>query len=397
MCAAEVLSMVGVFAFPALLPRFLASWALSNTQAGWLNAIYFLGYTVAVPILVSLTDRIDARRVYLFSTAVAAIASMGFAWVTTGFWTGLLFRALGGFGLAGTFIPGLKALVDRLEGRAQARAVSFYTASFGIGTSLSFFLSGEVARRLDWRATFAVAAIFAVAAFLLAAVVIRPKPPSSGGQPLFRVLDFRPVFRNREAMVFIFAYAAHMWELFAVRAWMVAFLAFSLSQQGVSGSWLSPTTVVAISAFMGVWANVGGAEIAIRRNRRRTLCLIMGGSALLASVIGFTALLPYPLVTLLCILYGMFVQGDSAALHTSTVQAAAVHLRGATLAVQSLLGFASASLSPLVVGMVLDLAGGQTVTGWGLAFVTMGVVVALGPVIIAVGSQERERIVISNQ
>ncbi len=389
--------MAGVFAFPALLPRFLTSWALSNTQAGWLNAIYFLGYTAAVPILVSLTDRIDARRVYLFSTAVAAIASAGFAWMTTGFWTGMLFRGIGGLGLAGTFIPGLKALVDRLEGSAQARAVSFYTASFGIGTSLSFFLSGEVTQRLDWRATFAVAAVLAVAAFLIAAAVVRPKPPSSGGQPLFRVLDFRPVLRNRVAMVFILAYAAHMWELFAVRAWMVAFLAFSLSrQEGVSRGWLSPTTVVALSAFMGVWANVGGAEIAIRRNRRRTLCIIMGGSALLASFIGFTALLPYPLVTLLCILYGMFVQGDSAALHTSTVQAAAVHLRGATLAVQSLLGFASASLSPLVVGIVLDLAGGQSVTGWGLAFVTMGVVVALGPVIIAVGSSERKEIVTRN-
>ena len=133
MCGSEVLGMLGVFAFPALLPYFLKSWDLSNIQAGWINGIYFAGYTAAVPLLTGLTDRIDARRIYLIFSTLGGLSNLGFAFLATGFWSALIFRGLSGLGLAGTFIPGLKALIDRLELSAQPRAISFYTAFFGLG------------------------------------------------------------------------------------------------------------------------------------------------------------------------------------------------------------------------------------------------------------------------
>ncbi|MEJ2724543.1 MAG: hypothetical protein P8175_07850 [Deltaproteobacteria bacterium] len=59
------------------------------------------------------------------------------------------------------------------------------------------------------------------------------------------------------------------------------------------------------------------------------------------------------------------------------------------MAFQSLLGFASASVAPLIVGVALDLSGkGQTATSWGIAFITMGLVPALGPSIMRVLSEE---------
>lgn len=61
---AELLTMLGVFTFPALLPTFFEVWQLSNTEAGWISGIYFAGYTLCVPLLMRLTDRIDAKRVY---------------------------------------------------------------------------------------------------------------------------------------------------------------------------------------------------------------------------------------------------------------------------------------------------------------------------------------------
>ncbi|MCH8138313.1 MAG: hypothetical protein IH926_05060 [Proteobacteria bacterium] len=44
LCAAEIASMPGVAAFPALLPTFIGEWQLTNTDAGWINGIYFAGY-----------------------------------------------------------------------------------------------------------------------------------------------------------------------------------------------------------------------------------------------------------------------------------------------------------------------------------------------------------------
>jgi MFS family permease len=389
MCIAEVLGMAGVFAFPALLPRFFQEWGLTNTEAGWINGIYYAGYTVTVPVLASLTDRVDARRVYLASAAVATLAALGFALFAAGFWTACLFRALGGLGLAGTYIPGLKVLVDRLRGTAQARAVAIYTATFGIGTSLSFFGAGELGARFGWRWAFVFAAASAVVALVLAGITVRPRSPEPNETPDTPLLDFRPVLRNRKAMSYVLTYAAHMWELFAMRSWMVAFLAFSLSLQPTEEGHWSPATITALAALVAVGANVGGAELAIRFGRRRILTLIMWSSAIFAFGFGFTGTLPYPVVAFLCVLYTMFVTADSGAIHTGAVLNAEPERRGATMAIQSLLGFAIASVAPLVIGVVLDATGsGGSVNSWGAAFIAMGVVVAFGPVILALLGRE---------
>ena len=85
-CVAEVLTMVGTWTFPALLPTFINDWNLNNTEAGWLAGIFLGGYAVSVPLLVSLTDRFDARLVYMGGSALAALSLVGFALFADGFW-----------------------------------------------------------------------------------------------------------------------------------------------------------------------------------------------------------------------------------------------------------------------------------------------------------------------
>ncbi len=384
MCLAEVLNMVGIFAFPALLPEFTAIWDLSNTEAGWISGIYFAGYTVSVPILAGLTDRIDPRRIYLGSSILGITGSLGFALLANGFWTALAFRILAGFGLAGTFIPGLKALVDRLDEKAQPRAISFYTATFSLGTALSFFAAGFLSSLFGWRWAFGFAAVSGALALGFAAWVLCPQFPKQPQKRPGHILDFRPVLQNRRAMGYILAYTSHTWELFAARSWMVAFLSFSLTLQPEdAGAFLRPATVVSLTALVAMWASVAGAELAVRFGRHRVLRFIMWGSAVYACSLGFFSFLPYPLLALLCMGYFLFVHGDSAALHTATIQSARADQQGLTMAFQSLIGFGGAFVGPLVVGLVLDLTGGGTTTlSWGAAFLTMGLVIGLGPFLI---------------
>jgi len=378
--------MAGVFSFPAILPELASEWDLTNTRAGWINGIYFAGYTLAVPFLASLTDRVDARRIYVAFAAVASLASVGFATIAQGFWTALAFRALGGLGLAGTFVPGLKALVDRLAETAQARAVSFYTATFGLGTSLSFFATGQISATLGWRWAFAFAAGAAALGLVLAAAALGPRPLGSEEAPTARLLDIRPVLRNREAMRYVLAYSAHTWELFSFRSWVVAFLTFTLGLQPERGGYWAPTTVAAAAGLVAMWANVGGAELALRFGQRRTITLVMFGSALCAATAGLAAQAPHTAAVVFCVLYACLAQGDSAALHIGTLQSASADRRGTTMAVQSLLGFVTASVGPLAVGVVLDsFGGGKSVLSWAAAFAAMGVASALGPVFLPRG------------
>ena len=297
-CLAEVACMTGFAGFPTLLPDFLALWQLSTTEAGWINGIYFAAYTVAVAVLVSLTDRVDPRLIYLGSAAIAALSSLGFAMFAEGFWTAMIYRALGGAGLAGTYMPGLKALTDHLEEAQQARGVAFYTATFSIGTAASFLLIGEVSAAWGWRWAFAVAGVGPLVA---AAMMIFLMPASRAHEqhpPQHRLLDFRPVLANRQALAYILAYTAHNWELFVLRSWIVAFLVFAQGLQpagGLGASWNLPAIAAAVN-LVGLPSSVLGNEAAQRFGRRRVVITVMGVSAVLACSLGFSAGLPLVLV-----------------------------------------------------------------------------------------------------
>ncbi|MGB6012427.1 MAG: MFS transporter [Desulfobacterales bacterium] len=385
MCIAEVLGMLGVFAFPALLPYFLKLWGLSNGQAGWINGIYFAGYTVAVPLLTSLTDRIDARRIYLTFCILGVLSNLGFAFLARGFWSAFLFRGLSGLGLAGTFIPGLKAIIDRIEARAHPQAVSFYTACFGLGVSVSFYFAGEMFRWMGWKEAFGIAAMGSVFSLILSFLVLKPKsaPSVSSGTKTEHILDFRPIWKNRPTRAYILIYMCHMWEMFAARSWMVAFLSFSITLQKTPEDFMAPTTVMAVAGIGGMLASILGGELATRLGRRRVVTAILGISSLMALTIGFSARMPYNAVVILCIVYTLFFQGDSAAIHTGVITSTAPERRGAAMALQSLGGFAAASLGSVATGLVLDISGaGSTVLSWVLTFGSMGIAAALGAVLL---------------
>jgi MFS family permease len=394
-CSAEVLTMLGVFAFPALLPTFMAEWRLSNTEAGWIAGIYFAAYALGVPVLVALTDRLDARLIYIGGALLAAVASAGFALFAEGFWSALGLRALAGLALAGTYMPGLRVLVDRYEGPQPSRAVAFYTSSFSLGTAASFLFAGEIASALGWRPAF-IAAALAAAAAALVVLMLRPvrqtglepvtpeQPPSKNREPKNRelLLDFRPVFANPPAMGYILGYGVHCWELFTLRSWMVAFLAFSLTLQPDAATAIAaPTTIAMVSGLIAMAASIASNELCMRFGRRRVIRLVMVLSAASAAAFGFAAGLPYAAVAGLALVYSALVQLDSAALTAGAVAVAEPGRQGATIAVHSLIGFGSGFVGPLVLGWTLDMTGGAAPTvSWGFAFATVAVVGVLGPI-----------------
>jgi MFS family permease len=383
-CAAEILGMAAFATFPALVPVFQPEWALNNTEVGWISGVYYAGYVAAVPILVSLTDRMDARRIYLFSMAVSGVAALGFAFLAAGLWTGSLWRFLQGVGLAGTYMPGLKALTDRLPAAGQSRGVAFYTSSFGLGASLSFLFAGEVAAALDWRWAFLLSAIGPALAFLLAAKALKPRPMPAA-KPTARLLDFRPVFRNRTVIAYTLAYCVHNAELFMLRSWVVAYLVFSMSQQpaGAAGTAIRATVIATMTGLLGMAGSVLGNEAARKLGRPPVLLAAMSLSAIVAVVIGFGAALPYPLVIALVLFYGFIVVADSATITAGVVEAADPGLRGMTMAVHAMIGFVGSTLGPILFGVVLDLAGGgESPIAWGLSFTVIAAILMLGPLFI---------------
>lgn len=381
LCVVEICGLLGIAAFPALLPLFKDMWQLSYTQAGWITAVYYFGYIVTVPLLVCATDVVDARRVVICGSLIGAGAALGFALLADGFWSALVLRLIGGISLAGIYMPGLKLVSDFTEGPSQSRFVSFYTASFAIGTSLSYLAAGEIATRLNWRWAFGLAGASAAVSILIVWLAVPSSFPAAKRRFDSRLLDFRPVFRTPAAMGYTLAYAAHMWENFGMRSWIVAFLTFSLAFQNDGGLTLQATQIAFAVNLIGLPASIGGNELARRFGRSKTIGVVMISSALLCLAIGLSS--PWPILAVgLSLLHGVTVVGDSAAITAGAVAAAPQGLRGTTLALHSTLGFAAAFLGPLAVGLVLDLFGANLQLAWAMAYLTMAVGAAAGPLVL---------------
>jgi MFS family permease len=120
--------------------------------------------------------------------------------------------------------------------------------------------------------------------------------------------------------------------------------------------------------LVGVWASVWGNELSIRLGRRRFILGTMLVSAAMAAVVGFSAALPYAGTAALVLVYAILIWSDSSSLTAGSAGSAEPGRRGATLAVHSTLGYAGGFVGPLALGATLDLLGGASVLGWGLAF-----------------------------
>ncbi len=385
LCVCQAFSQVGTATYPALLPVFVAQWALSNTEAGWISGVFYVGYVVTVPVLVSLTDRRDARMIVLLSMALSALSALGFAFLAEGVWSASLWRALQGIGMAGTYMPGLKALTDRIPDSSHSRAVAFYTSSFGFGTSMSFLLAGKANALLGWHWAFGLSALAPGLGILVAAAVLRPRPIAAADHPTTALLDFRPVFANREAFAYTLTYMVHNAELFALRSWIVAYLVFSQSQQAADSFALAwrATVIATIVNLMSMSASILGNEMAHRFGRPRVLLVVMVASAATAVTLGFIATLPYWIVLSVLFFYAFTIAADSSTITGGAVTAADPRYRGATMAVHSMVGFLGAIAGPIIFGGEIDLSGGVNAPlAWGLGFSAAGAIVLLGPVFV---------------
>lgn len=380
-CLAQLLGQLGAFVFPALLPGFIVEWQLTHTEAGWLVSVIFGSYALAVLVLVTATDRFEARRVYLLGVTATTASHLGMAFLAHDFASAMVFRILAGVGWAGTYMVGLKVMSDELEGRTRSRAVSIHAAGIGLSGGLSYLLAGEIGGRLGWEAAFLVCAGASAGACIIAFRLFpRRVPAGSGGNPL---ADFAAVFRNRSAMAYIAGYGVHTWEMFTLRSWVVTFLTFAMIASGVGPEiWLVPTVVAFVMELCGTAASIVGNELAIRLGRQRWIFLCMGAGIALASVTGFVSAWGYWAAALLCLVYNMVIYADSAALTAGTVGASDPERRGATLALHALSGYGCGFVGPLVMGIIIDAMGGESVLSWGVGFAHIVIVMALGPLVL---------------
>src|SRR5690606_41976678 len=107
MIVAIVASALAYSGFAFHIPYFMKEWTLGADQIGWITTALNLAYMIFAPVLLLLTDRIDARLIFLIgslcNTLAALLLSLG-----SGFWAAFGAQFLLGIGMSSTFMPGVR-------------------------------------------------------------------------------------------------------------------------------------------------------------------------------------------------------------------------------------------------------------------------------------------------
>ena len=377
-CLIQMISMVGFAIWPIYLIDLQLQWELSNSEAGWVSGSFYIGYVVATPFLVSLTDTFDARKLYSISCIIGSAGLLFFSLFATNAINASIFWSLVGVGLAGTYMPGLQILNSRLNKVSREKYVAVYTSFFGLGVAFSFSFFGILKNyNVTWENSFLIASLilficsFPLLIFSGKEIEERQTKPYLG---IIKVLIsiFR-TFSNKQASPFILGYGGHTYELFGFRSWTFPCIIFLSNHFNVSVSDAFIANSIGLMGFLGIFASIYGAKYCIGKNRAKVvsnmgmLCFV--GSILTAISFWFS----FWLALLMLFVYNALIILDSGSLTTGTVVNGDAHDRGVRLALHSMVGFLGGAIGGPVVGFVLDNFGGQTShLAWFLSFLCLG-------------------------
>tara|TARA_B100002052_G_scaffold60575_1_gene53632 strand:+ start:1222 stop:2400 length:1179 start_codon:yes stop_codon:yes gene_type:complete len=371
-------SMAGFAAWPIYLLDLQKEWLLTNSEAGWISGSFFLGYVIATPFLVGLTDIYDSRKLYFFSSVLGALGLILFSLFSNDFFSAFFLWSLVGAGFAGTYMPGLQILNARLDEKGKEKYVSVYTAFFGLGIAFSFFILGILKDyQFSWQNSFLFVGFIQI---LSGIPIILFSGPELEKRTSNKFDGFGKIFKsillvtkNKNAMPYILGYGGHTYELFGFRSWTFACIVFLSYNFNIELSNIFIANFIAIIGFTGIFASIWGAQFCIGKNRAYVVSN-MGLICFFISIITvLTFLINLWLALLFLFIYNIFIIMDSGSLTTGTVVNGSSVDRGSRLALHSIVGFFGGALGGPVVGLCLDIFGGENnMMGWIFGFICLG-------------------------
>jgi len=341
------------FNYAAVLPQVTEEWGLTGIEAGAVFGAFQAGYLLSILPAGWLADRYSPRWVIAVGAAGTALPSLTFAAVADGVILGVALRFLSGLFVAGVYVPGMRFLSDWFPETVRGRALGVYIGTFELGSGLSFVFATAVAEAVDWRVAIAATSVGGLVISPLVVVATRDAPNRS--EPTESGIGWS-LFRNRPYLLAVSIYAWHNWELFGVRGWLLAFLV-ATPAFAATGSTVIPGLVVGAMIVASGAGNLAGGWLSDRIDRQAVLAVGLGASALLSAGFGFVGGLSTPLLVGLVLIYGLVLALDSAPTSALVTEVVDDEHVGKALSVQSLVGFSTTIISPVVFGIALDLGG----------------------------------------
>ncbi len=345
-----MLAMTTWFSTSAVLPELRDRWELNTNQASILIVVLQLGFVAGavVSAVTGLADRLPLRW-FIAASAVAAAGTNALVIPVDGYGWAVVLRFLTGAFLAGVYPPALKLIATWFR-RARGMAMGVMIAALTVGSAAPHLVNGlgGADRSTVLYTTSLLTVIGAI--IILAAGIEGPYPfPRSP----FRVSQVPRVMGDRAVALASAGYFGHMWELYAMWAWIAAFLADAADRTGTS-------TNAPVLAFAAIAIGAGGAIAAgmagDRVGKRRSAMTVMVASGSAALVVGWSGL-PFWLVVVVVLGWGFTVVADSAQFSAIVSERADQAYVGTALTMQLATGFLLTVATIWLVPLVRDSLG----------------------------------------
>jgi MFS family permease len=163
-----------------------------------------------------IADRYPAPRVFLFSSLAAAAANFMLVWTANDLQLFYIFRFTTGFFLAGIYPVGMKIAADCFP-RKLGNALGFLVGALVLGTAFPHIMKTEL-KNFKWQDVLFFTSALAVTGGLFIFFLV----PSTyhDSKKLLNIKGAFSDFRNRNFRASAFGYFGHMWELYALWAFI---------------------------------------------------------------------------------------------------------------------------------------------------------------------------------